>query len=99
MKSRLAILIVTIAVLIPSYPAFAIDGDKAIELCKKNKKCTYGIQTNGEVTLFVEDSFILCPLIGECVCVKCPGPAKVVKPGKAKDVMSVPKVLQKTQSP
>jgi hypothetical protein len=99
MKIVLRNVLIVLAILMPTSPVLAIDGDKAIELCNKNKNCKYRIQTNGEIVIVVGGSIIMCPLIGECQCTVCPGPAKIVKPGKGKDIMSVPKLLQQTVAP
>ena len=94
MKSILRILIAAVALSLPTVPAMAIDGDKAIALCNKNPKCKYRIQSDGEVVLTVDGSIIMCPLVGECICAHCPGPAKIVKPGNGRNMMSIPKLLQ-----
>ncbi len=99
MKMLLRSALIILAILTPTSSVLAIDGDKAIELCNKNKNCKHRIQTNGEIVIVVSGSIITCPLIGECQCTACPGPAKIVKSGKGKDIMSVPKVLQQSVAP
>jgi hypothetical protein len=99
MKSFMCLSLVFVLALMPVTSAFAIDGDKAIELCNKNKRCKHRIQTDGSIVIVVDGSIIMCPLIGECQCTQCPGPAKTVKPGKSKNIMSVPKLLQQTVAP
>ena len=99
MKALFRIALTSAFIVLPAISAFAIDGDKAIELCKVRKNCKYTIQTNGEIVIVVDGSIISCPLIGECQCTACPGPAKIVKPGKGKDIMSIPKLLQQSKAP
>lgn len=96
MKALLRISLTIIALSLPTFSASAIEADAAIALCKKNPKCKQTDRENGEVVFQVGDSIIECPLVGQCVCTVCPGPAKIVKPGtKNRDIqMSVPKLLQ-----
>ncbi len=94
MKSMMRTLIAVLALSLPSVPAMAIDGDQAIEICKGNKRCKYRIESDGEVVLIVDGSIVICPLIGDCICASCPGPAKTIKPSKLKSIMSVPQLLQ-----
>ena len=99
MKVWVRIALTLALIFTPALPAFAIDGDKAVELCKKHKNCKHTIQTDGEIVIVVDGSIIICPLIGDCICADCPGPAKTVKSTKGKDIMSVPKLLQQTKAP
>lgn len=84
-----------IALSLHSAPAFAVDADSAVKTCNKNKNCKITITSNGETNIVVNGHLISCPLVGECVCVTCePQETVIVKPGKHKAIMSVPKLLK-----